>query len=153
MVFADFVFENMPTKEKFLELGRRVGNINMTNYPIGDFLIRIKNAALARRKRVEVVSSKFIKDVAKTLKEEGFLDKVEEKKGKLIVNISYSHKKPVLMDIKVVSRPGLRIYMGVDDLEKIKRPSIFIISTPKGIISSIKAIKKRIGGEIIAEVL
>lgn len=133
-------------------LERQVGK-NMQNYPVGDFLIRIKNASLANRKEVEVFSSKFVKEVAKTLKEEGFLDTIEEKKGKIKVTLAFSHKKPVIMDIKLVSRPGLRIYKNVDDMAKIKRPTIFLISTPKGVISSRKAIKQRLGGEVLAEIL
>ena len=125
----------------------------MQNYPVGDFLIRIKNAALARGKEVEVYKSKFVKDVAKALKEEGFLDKVEESKGRLKVTLAYAYKKPVVMDIKLISRPGLRVYKGSDELEKIKRPTIFLISTSEGVISSKKAIKKRAGGEVLAEIL
>lgn len=152
MEFVDFVLENMQWKVKFPVLERLVGK-NMQTYPVGDFLIRIKNASLANRKEVEVFSSKFVKEVAKTLKEEGFLDTVEEKKGKIKVTLAFSHKKPVVMDIKLVSRPGLRIYKNVDDMEKIKRPTIFLISTPKGVISSKKAIKQRLGGEVLAEIL
>lgn len=125
----------------------------MQNYPVGDFLIRIKNAALARGKEVEVYKSKFVKDVAKALKEEGFLDKVEEDRGKLKVTLAYAYKKPVVMDIKLISRPSLRVYKGSDELEKIKRPTIFLISTSEGVISSKKAIKKRVGGEVLAEIL
>jgi len=125
----------------------------MQTYPAGDFLIRIKNASLANRKEVEVFSSKFVKEIAKALKEEGFLDTIEEKKGKIKVTLAFSHKKPVVMDIKLISRPGLRIYRNVDDMAKIKRPTIFLISTPKGVISSRKAIKQRLGGEVLAEIL
>jgi len=125
----------------------------MQTYPVGDFLIRIKNASLANKKEVEVFSSNFVKEVAKTLKDEGFLNTVEEKKGKISVTLAFSHKKPVVMDIKLISRPGLRIYKSVDELEKIKRPSIFLISTPKGVLSSRKAIKQRMGGEVLAEIL
>ncbi|MFH1971392.1 MAG: 30S ribosomal protein S8 [Patescibacteria group bacterium] len=152
MVFVDSVSENTHIEEKFPALERLVGK-NMQTYPVGDFLIRIKNASLANKKEVEVFSSKFVKEVAKTLKEEGFLDTVEEKKGKIKVTLAFSHKKPVVMDIKLISRPGLRIYKSVDDLEKIKRPTIFLISTPKGILSSKKAIKQRMGGEVLAEIL
>lgn len=152
LVFVDSVLESMQWKVKFLVLERLVGK-NMQTYPVGDFLIRIKNASLANRKEVEVFSSKFVKEVAKTLKEEGFLDTIEEKKGKIKVTLAFSHKKPVVMDIKLVSRPGLRIYRNVDDMAKIKRPTIFLISTPKGVISSRKAIKQRLGGEVLAEIL
>ena len=133
-------------------LERLVGR-NMQNYPVGDFLIRIKNASLANRKEVEVFGSNFINEVAKTLKEEGFLDTIEKKNKKIKVTLAYSHKKPVIMDIKLISKPGLRIYKSIDELEKIKRPTIFLVSTPKGILSSKKAIKQRISGEILAEIL
>lgn len=124
----------------------------MTNYPLGDFLIRLKNASLAGNKEVEVTSSKLVKETAICLKNMGFLDKVEEKDKKLFVSLSFKDKKPVLLDLKVISRPGLRIYMSVDEIGKIKRPSVFVISSPKGIISSRKAVKERVGGEIIVEI-
>lgn len=125
----------------------------MQNYPIGDFLIRIKNASLANNKEVEMLSSKFVKEVARALKEEKLLEKIEDNKGIIKVHLAYSHKKPVIMDIKLVSKPGLRVYKSVDDLEKIKRPTIFMISTSKGVMSAQKAIKQRLGGEVLAEIL
>ena len=63
------------------------------------------------------------------------------------------NKKPILSDLKIVSKPGLRVYIEVRDLEKRRKPSIYLISTSKGILSSREAIKQRVGGEIIAEVL
>jgi small subunit ribosomal protein S8 len=125
----------------------------MQNYSIGDFLIRIKNASLANNKKVEVHTSKFIKSMAKALKEEGFLEKVEEKNGLILVDLAFSHKKPVIMDVKLISKPGLRVYKSADELEKIKKPTIFMVSTPRGIMSSRKAIKQRLGGEVLAEIL
>jgi len=125
----------------------------MQNYSIGDFLIRIKNASLANNKQVEAYATKFIKSMAKALKEEGFLEKVEEKDGLIKASLAFSHKKPVVMDVKLVSRPGLRVYKSADELEKIKRPTVFMVSTSKGIMSSRKAIKQRLGGEVLAEIL
>lgn len=116
-------------------------------------MIRIKNSALAKNKEVEVCKSRFVKEVAKTLKDEGFINLIEEKKGKLKVTLAYSHKRPVVMDIKLVSKPGLRIYKTADELAKAKGPSIFLISTPKGVLSSRKAVKERVGGEVLAEIL
>lgn len=124
----------------------------MVNYPVGDFLIRIKNAALARKKLVEVQGTKAIKAVADVLKKEGFLESVDKKGKKLSLRLSYMKKEPVLLGLKLVSKPGLRIYMGVEELEAIKGPSIFVLSTPKGVISSKEAIKKRLGGEVIVEI-
>jgi small subunit ribosomal protein S8 len=122
------------------------------NYPLGDFLIRIKNAMLARQKEVKVSSSKLVVAVAKAMKKQGFLDSVEEKKGVLKVSLTYRKKVPVILDLRLISKPGLRVYKGVDELEKERGASIFFLSTPKGIMISTEAIRKRLGGEVIVEV-
>lgn len=124
----------------------------MVNYPIGDFLIRIKNAARAHLKDVSAKYSKEIFAIAKVLKEEGFLESISREEDILKVKVAYRKKAPVLMDLKLVSKPGLRIYAKVTDIEKKKSPSIYLVSTPGGILTSKGAIKKRLGGEIIAEV-
>lgn len=122
------------------------------NYPIGDFLIQIKNAALARKQEVVIVNTKLIQAVADVLKDLGYLDRVKEDEGKLSVKLTYHRKKPLISLVRLISKPGLRIYSGVDDLEKERGPSVFIISTPRGVMSSREAIKKRLGGEVIAEI-
>ncbi len=124
----------------------------MTNYPIADFLIRINNARLAKNKEVVLKSTKFIKAAALALKKNGFLDELSEKDGFLTVKLAYYKKEPLMLGMKLISRPGLRIYKGADELAQIKGPSIFLISSPKGVISSREAIKERVGGEVIAEV-
>jgi len=125
----------------------------MQNYPVGDFLIRVKNAAMASRKEVRVKNTKYIHEVANALKTEGILDKVTKDKSELVVEINYKNKKPVLRNLRLVSKPGLRIYLGVDDMKNRKRKSsFFILSTPTGILSSIKAVKKMTGGEVIVEI-
>jgi len=137
--------------EKSPVLERQAGN--MANYPVGDFLIRVKNAALAKGKKLTVPSTLAISAVAQSLKKLGFFDDVKKDKNELSVTLTYKNKKPVLMDLKLISKPGLRIYMGVGEIEKKKGPSLYLISTPKGIVSSREAVKERIGGEVIAEVL
>jgi len=123
-----------------------------TNYSIGDFLIRIKNAAMAKNKQVITKSSKKVLAVAEALKKMGFLDEVKNEGGYMSVKLTFKNRKPRMMNLKLISKPGLRIYISVDELEKKKSPSILLISTPKGIISSIRAIKERSGGEVIAEI-
>jgi small subunit ribosomal protein S8 len=123
------------------------------NYPVGDFLIRLKNARMARLKSVTVPSTKLIKATADALAASGFLRDVALTDGTLEVGLVYRKKEPVIMDVTLVSKPGLRIYMNVDQLEKRRKPSILILSTPKGVMSSKKALKERVGGEVIAEVL
>ena len=135
-------------------LRRQVGKgINDMNYPVGDFLIQIKNAALARKQEVDVSCTKLIRSVADEMKKMGYLDSVEEKEGRIIVKLTFHKKAPLISKVRLVSKPGLRIYVGVGDLDKERGPSVFIVSTSKGVMSSREAIKKRLGGEVIAEVL
>lgn len=124
----------------------------MTNYPAGDFLIRIKNAAMAGGREVEFPSGKLVLAVAKVLEKAGYVSSVGSAKGKLKISLAIKSKRPILMDIKLVSKPGLRVYKSVDDLKKKRGASTYIISTPKGIVVSKEAIKLGMGGEVIAEV-
>ncbi|KKS81021.1 MAG: 30S ribosomal protein S8 [Candidatus Woesebacteria bacterium GW2011_GWC1_43_10b] len=125
----------------------------IVNYPVGDFFIRIKNAARAGHKEVVLPSTKFIKEIAKTLKKEGFLDSVSQDKGNLKISLAYRKKEPIIMDIKLISKPGLRRYVSADEISKRRGASILILSTSKGVLSSQDALKARVGGEVIAEVL
>ena len=126
-----------------------MGNIN---YPVGDFLIRVKNAALARGHQIIVPGTKSIERVAKCMEKMGYLGEVVKKDKEISAKLAYRAKEPVLINLKLVSKPGLRVYMSVDELSKIKRPSQFIISTSKGIVTTKEAKKLSVGGEVIAEI-
>lgn len=135
-------------------LERLVGNLNMsqTNYPVGDYLIRIKNMAQAKGSLVEDSSAKKKVAIAKALEKAGFVENVKVTKGTLTLNLKFSHKSPILMDVKLVSKPGKRVYFKLDDIEAKKGPSTYLITTPKGVITSKEAKKLGIGGEVIAEI-
>lgn len=155
MAFVEFALENVLTVEKSLVLERQAGNFNnMTNYPLGDFLIQIKNAGMAGRKEVTLKTSKLINAVSKVLKKENILDSVSEKDGMLTVTLAQHNKEAVLLDLKLISKPGLRKYMNVDDLKTRRRrgASFIILSTPKGIKTSDDCIKEKTGGEALAEI-
>ena len=122
-----------------------------TNYPVGD-LIRIKNAAQAKNREVKDTSTKKKVAVAKTLEKAGFVEDVKSKGGILSLSVSFSHKSPILMDIKLVSKPGRRVYYKLSDIEAKRGPSIFLVCTPKGILTTKEAKKIGSGGEIIAEI-
>ena len=124
----------------------------MTNYSIGDFLIQVKNAAMADRRQVTTKSTKIIRAVAGVLKKAGYFDSVTEKDGEITVVLAYHKKQPILVDLRLVSRPGLRVYKNVDELENHRGISKFIITTPDGVLMSSEAKKKRVGGEVIAEI-
>jgi len=122
------------------------------NYPVGDYLIRLKNAALSGKHEVSVSKTKLIETISDVLKKEGLIDEAKVKSGILTSRLTFRSKRPVLIDLRLVSKPGMRVYKSVDELEKIKSPSFLILSTPKGIMSSKEAIKKRLGGEVIVEI-
>lgn len=124
----------------------------MTNYPVGDLLIRIKNAVRAKNGETVAPYTKFNFDMAKALQKAGYLAEVSLKDSDIKMKLAYSHKEPVLIDIKLVSKPGRRIYASVKEIEKKKGPSIFIVSTPKGILTSMEVLKAGIGGEVVAEI-
>lgn len=123
-----------------------------SNYSVGDFLIRIKNTAMAKNKSLEYKAEKQIVAIAEALKKLGFLDSVKKEKEVLTIALAFKNKKPVIMDIKLISKPGLRVYMGADEIDKKKGPSTYLLTSPKGVISSKDAVKLRVGGEVIAEI-
>lgn len=125
----------------------------MTNYQIADFLIRLKNASLAGNRELVVPSYKLNFEVANVLVREGFLESVTKDKHNLIIKMAIRSKKHVLSSVKIMSRPGLRIYINVNEIEKYNKPEVLILSTPQGILSQREAIKKRVGGELIAKVI
>ena len=124
----------------------------MTNYPVGDLLIRIKNTVMAKNRVTSAPYTKLNFAVAKAMQKAGYLAEVSKKEEKIHMDLAYSHKEPVLMDIKLVSKPGRRVYAGIQEIEKKKGPSTFLLSTPKGILISSEALKAGVGGEVIAEV-
>lgn len=123
------------------------------NYPLGDFLIRFKNAAHSGSKTFSVPNSKVIHNTALCLKKMGYLSEVTKEKNNLVVQVAYRNKMPVLFSLNLVSKPGLRIYASVDALEKRRKPSTLVISTPAGVLPLKEAVKKRMGGEVLVEIL
>lgn len=158
LAYAGFVLENLLTKVRYRVLERPAGerenmtNKNTTNFPLGDFLARVKNAAMAGKKELTFKSTSLVEGVAGVLKQEKYVDEIEKKNGDLNIRLAYHSKKPVLMDIKLVSKPGLRVYAGVDEIQKRRSPSIWVISTSKGVMSQRQAINAGLGGEVLAEV-
>lgn len=126
--------------------------------PIADMLTRIRNANQNRAKTVSMPSSKMKEEIAKILKDEGFVEEfsIEENdvQNTLTLTLKYGQKKErVITGLKRVSKPGLRVYSKAEDLPKVLNGlGIAIISTPKGIMTDKKARKENVGGEVIAYV-
>ena len=122
--------------------------------PIADMLTRIRNGQQAGKTSVRMPSSKLKVAIAKVLQDEGYIDAyaVREAAGKaeLDVALKYYADRPVIERIERVSRPGLRVYKGSDDLPKVMNGlGVAIVSTPKGVMTDRAARASRVGGEII----
>jgi small subunit ribosomal protein S8 len=124
--------------------------------PIADMLTRIRNANQMRYKEVEVPASKLKEEIAKILKEEGFIRdfKIAENatENMLVLALKYGHKKErVITGLKRISKPGLRVYAKVDEIPKVLNGlGIAIISTSKGIMTDKQAREEQVGGEVLA---
>jgi small subunit ribosomal protein S8 len=123
---------------------------------IADMLTRVRNAQAANKETVIMPSSKVKVSIAKVLKEEGYIEdfKVEGAiKPELSITLKYYAGKPVIEKIERISRPGLRIYRGCDDLPTVMSGlGVAIISTPRGVITDRKARSLKVGGEVLCVV-
>ena len=126
--------------------------------PIGDMFTRIRNGQMRLRTSVDVPSSNFRLKILEVLKNEGyitnyFIEKLNNNKKNLKVELKYYEGNPVIKEIKRVSKPGRRIYSRATSIPKIQNGlGLSILSTPKGVMSDNEARKNNIGGEIICKV-
>jgi len=125
--------------------------------PIADFLIRFKNATRAEKESFSAPYSKMKAEIARILKEEGYLWNFEvitdSPHPEIVAKPRYLDRTPALTDLKRVSRPGLRQYVGAGDIPRVLGGmGITILSTSKGIMSGHKARNENIGGELLAMV-
>jgi small subunit ribosomal protein S8 len=130
----------------------------MVGDPIGDFIVRLKNAGAVHHENVAVPHSKMKMAVAEVLKSAGFVKNVE-KRGKKIrktINVDLMYKEdgtPRISEVKRISKPGRRIYKGADEIFPVRYgKGVLVLSTPKGIMTDEKARKERIGGEALFEI-
>ena len=122
--------------------------------PIADMLTRIRNAQMAEKVSVAMPSSKLKVALAKVLQDEGYVDgyKVVSNDGKptLEIGLKYYADRPVIEKLQRVSRPGLRIYKGSEDIPKVMNGlGVAIVSTSKGLMTDRKARANGIGGEVL----
>lgn len=125
--------------------------------PIADMLIRIKNAQEVAKKEVRMPCSKLKVSIANVLKAEGFIVDFQKlndvKKPEMVITLKYFEGQPVISYLKRVSRPGLRVYRGGDELPTVKNGlGIVIVSTSKGVMSDHQARRLGEGGEILCYV-
>ena len=130
--------------------------MSMTD-PIADMLTRIRNGQQAEKASVRMPSSHIKHAIAKVLKSEGFIEDFSVQPGAgnktvLDVQLRYYMGRGVIERLDRVSRPGLRVYRGVQDLPKVNSFGIAIVSTPKGVMTDRAARQQGIGGEVLCVV-
>ena len=127
----------------------------VVNDPIADMLTRIRNAQIARHDSVTMPASNMKKNIAKLLMDEGYIKSVENiedgLQGSIKITLKYLEKKqPVIVGLKRISKPGLRVYAQCEDLPKVLGGlGVAIISTSKGIMTDKAARKENLGGEVL----
>ncbi|MDR1087249.1 MAG: 30S ribosomal protein S8 [Endomicrobium sp.] len=130
----------------------------MITDPISDMFARIRNANAKLHEKVDIPSSKMKMEIARILKEEGYITSYkntdDKKQGVLRIYLKYSAPgKPVIEGMKRVSKSSLRIYKGYEDMPKtVGGLGVTLVSTSKGLMTDIQAGKEKIGGEVIGYV-
>ena len=128
------------------------------NDPIGDMLTRIRNSQMRGKSTVSVPSSKMRVRVLDVLKAEGYIRGYEMSTGKdghpaIEVSLKYFEGTPVIREMKRVSKPGRRVYLGVDDIPQVRQGlGVSIVSTSKGVMSDASARAANVGGEVLCTV-
>ena len=130
----------------------------MQTDPIADFLTSIRNANSARHPQVTVPASKIKAEIARVLKEEGYIEDYEKQdvgpQGSLKITLRYTGgRERVIQHIERISKPGQRIYVGKGDVQRVLGGlGIAILTTPRGVLTDRAAKKAGVGGELIAKV-
>lgn len=126
--------------------------------PISDMLTRIRNAGMARQTETSMPSTKMLVAIAKVLQSEGYIAGYEIQEGTpyntLVLRLKYTpDKRPAIREIKRVSKPGLRIYRGRDQLPRVKNGlGIAIVTTSQGVMTGYEARRRGVGGEVLCTV-
>lgn len=129
----------------------------MNTDPIADYLTRIRNAQMARHKVVAIPASGIKKEITKILEDKGYIlsHKFEEdgKQGVIKIALKYVNNSPAIKKIERISTPGLRKYVGANELPRVMNGlGIAILSTSKGVISDKEARTENVGGEVLCYV-
>ncbi|CAJ9267560.1 30S ribosomal protein S8 [Burkholderia pseudomallei] len=125
--------------------------------PIADMLTRIRNAQMVEKVSVSMPSSKVKVAIAQVLKDEGYIDdfavKADGAKAELNITLKYYAGRPVIERLERVSKPGLRVYRGRNEIPQVMNGlGVAIVSTPKGVMTDRKARATGVGGEVICYV-
>ena len=126
--------------------------------PVADFLTRVRNAIGARHQKVDIPASKLKLELARILKEEGYISnfKTTEEEGRRVLRVYLKYSdgnEAAISEIRRVSRPGCRVYVGHNEIPRVMGGlGINILTTPKGVMTGKRARKEHVGGEVLCEV-
>jgi len=126
--------------------------------PLGDLLTRIRNGQAASKQSIKSPASKLRSNVLEVLKREGYIrgfTQAEVRPGisEITVELKYYEGRPVISEISRVSKPGRRVYSGIEDLPRVANGlGISILSTPRGVMSDAEARAQHVGGEVLCKV-
>lgn len=128
----------------------------MFSDPLGDMLTRIRNGQKARRTEISSPASKLRRNVLEVLQREGYIRGYRNEArghGELAIELKYHNGAPVIRELKRISKPGRRVYSGVQDLPRVYNGlGIAILSTPRGVLSDAEARDAHVGGEVLCMV-
>ena len=126
--------------------------------PVADFLTRIRNAIRARHQKLDVPASKLKAEIARILKEEGYISnfKTTEENGRAVLRVYLKYganNEAAIRDLERVSRPGCRVYIGRDEIRRVQGGlGISIMTTPRGVMTGRHARREGVGGEVLCEI-
>jgi small subunit ribosomal protein S8 len=127
----------------------------MLTDPIADMLTRIRNSVLIKSEKVDIPASRLKVEIAKIMKEEGFIKSYkiikDKKQGVLRVTLKYSpDNKPIVEGLKRISKPGRRVYVGKDEVPSVMSGiGIAVVTTPRGILTDKACRREGVGGEVL----
>jgi len=131
--------------------------MNLTD-PVADFLTRIRNSIRARHQKLDVPASKLKAEIARILKDEGYIAnyKATDENGQRVLRVYLKYgpnNEAAIRDLQRVSRPGCRVYVGRDEIRRVQGGlGISILTTPKGVMTGRQARREGVGGEVLCEV-
>ncbi|HEY1499339.1 MAG TPA: 30S ribosomal protein S8 [Acidobacteriaceae bacterium] len=126
--------------------------------PVADFLTRIRNSIRARHQKLDVPASKLKAEIARILKEEGYISnfKTTEENGRAVLRVYLKYganNEAAIRDLERISRPGCRVYIGREEIRRVQGGlGISIMTTPKGVMTGRQARREGVGGEVLCEI-
>ena len=151
---AEAAVSERPARKPAPPKKARPKGIGMPNDPVADLLTRVRNAAVARHETVSIPTSRMKAEVARILRDEGYISGYEQPNAReLVLRLKYVGKLPAVAGLRRISKPGLRVYARKDEMPRVLGGlGVAIVSTSSGLMTGREAERKGLGGEVLAHV-